>query len=288
MSTIAPMWSWQEFVDRAGAPDTIPGGRSRNSDSSRNEWAGATWHEALALGTNGWTLPVPEVDVAVTALREGLNERVSRSRLAPVWHVTGSEVDVAAYLAGVPECMIDCEPRALSAHGRVVTFLVPATYSHSVPRAYVMNRGVALAALCSAIIGAAHSVEVWSGYACTMPGVGGRRYCGVARVISAGEPLDVARLMFAMAHPAMLRRLWFGVWDSAEQSIAESMSADAYGAPDYDCAVSDLPGERMDAYVFPALIAGEPQWRSPEAAFTWCMTTFTTVGLIADPLIADS
>lgn len=251
----------------------------------RHRMGRASWDEALALATPGWTLSVPEVDVAVTALRETLRDRVSPLSLTPVWDVTGSDVDVAAYLSGVPECMIDCEPLQLSSQGRVVTFLIPATYSYTVPHDHVMNRGVALAALCSAIITAAHSVEVWSGYACSMPPRRPRdrtgRYCAVARVISAGEPLDVARLMFAMAHPAMLRRLWFGVWDSAQRCIAERMSLNRYGAPGYDCAVGDLPGEMADAYVFPSLIEDQPHWRSVDTALAWCVTTFAGLGLIA-------
>lgn len=281
-STIPAMWSWQEFIDRASAPETIPRGSGRHSDSG---WAGASWDDALALATNGWTLSVPEVDVAVAALRGGLRDRVSALSLTPVWEVTGSEVDVAAYLSGVPECMIDCEPRQLSSQGRVVTFLIPATYSHTVPHDHVINRGVALTALCSTIITAAHSVEVWSGYACSLPprrpGDRVGRYCAVARVISAGEPLDVARLMFAMAHPAMLRRLWFGVWDSAQRCIAEHMSLNRYGAPEYDYAVNDLPGEMTDAYVLLSLIEDQPQWRSSDTALAWCMTTFAGLGLIA-------
>jgi len=277
MSTIAPMWSWREFVERAGAPDTILDGSGRHGCS---DWAGASWDGALALATTGWNVPVPEVDLAVAALRDDLSDRVGAPSLAPVRDVTGSEVDVAAYLTGVPECMIEYEPRRLSSHGRVVTFLIPAVYSHTVPHTHVVNRGVALAALCSAIVTAAHSVEVWSGYACSLYGAG--RYSAVARVISAGEPLDVARLMFAMAHPAMLRRLWFGVWDSAEQSIAVRMQHSNYGkgAAGYDCTAGDLPGDLSGAYVFPYLVAGD-QWRSPDTALAWCMTTFAALGLIA-------
>jgi len=35
MSIIAPMWSWQEFVERAGAPDTIPRGSGLGSAPAR-------------------------------------------------------------------------------------------------------------------------------------------------------------------------------------------------------------------------------------------------------------
>jgi len=44
------MWSWQEFIDRAAAPDTIPAGVGRHGNSA---FAGATWLESLALAKSG-------------------------------------------------------------------------------------------------------------------------------------------------------------------------------------------------------------------------------------------
>jgi len=281
-TTIPPIWSWQDFIDHARAPDTIPNGSGRLSNSA---WAGATWDEAISLATDGWVMPLPEVDLAVEALREHLSDHAQAVDLAPVWDVTGSEVDVATYLSGAPECMIDYVTQRRTSRSRVVTLLIPSCYSQTVPHAEVINRGAALAALCSAIITAAHSVEVWFGYACKMSpspdGASAERYSAVARVVSAGEPLNVPRLMFATAHPAMLRRLWFGVWDSAERSIAERLPPANYGFSPNDCAVADLPPEGHDAYVLPALVAGAPQWCSPDSAMAWCIEAFADMGMIA-------
>lgn len=281
-STIPVIWSWQDFIDQAVAPDTIANGAGRHGDSG---WAGASWDGAIALAIDGWALPLPRVDVAIETFRDRLSDHVSETRLVPVWDMTGSEVDVAAYLSGTPECMIDYLPGKLPSAGRAITLLIPGCYSHTVPHAEVINRGVAVAALCSAIITAARSVEVWFGYACMMrprrPEAAPERYSAVARVISAGERLNVPRLMFATAHPAMLRRLWFGVWDSADRGIAERMPPNSYGSPPFDSTVADLPPERNEAYVVPPLVAGSPQWRSPDSALAWCIHTFEALGLIA-------
>jgi hypothetical protein len=42
-----------------------------------------------------------------------------------------------------------------------------------------------------------------------------------ARVVvkRAGEPLQLDALTFALAHPAMLRRLFFGVWETAPKGL---------------------------------------------------------------------
>lgn len=269
------MRSWQEFVDRAAAPATGPWGRSR---MDRTEWAGAGWLEALRLARDGWTERVPEAELAVAGLHDRTRREVLTAGLHRVAGVSGSEVDVAAYLAGVPECMADTEMRQVSTHGRVVAFLVPATYSCAVDRTAIVHRGMALCALCAAVVGAGHSVEVWSGYASGIPG-GHGRYHAVANVISPGEPFDPARLLFATAHPAMLRRLWFGVWDSAPPEIARLMGCGGYGEPPYDCRLSDLPDDVTDAYVFPHL-AEEPRWRTWDTALAWSLATFRDLGLL--------
>jgi hypothetical protein len=271
---LPPSWSWQEFVDAARAPDTIPDGQGRHNTGG---WPGASWEEALRLARDGWTREVPEADVSVAALRERAGEEVMATQLVPVWDVTGSEVDVGAYLAGEPECMVDAAPQRISVRGRVVTFFVPAGYVNTTPHVSIHNRGMALAALCSAILAAGHSVEIWSGFCAYL---GKRRCASVARVISAAEPFDLGRLIFVMAHPAFFRRLWFAAWDSAPRSWAQLMSRHNYASPPYTCYPDDLPDGVTDPYVFPYLAPEDPQWRTFDSAMAWCEGTFRDLGLV--------
>jgi hypothetical protein len=270
---LPPLRSWHDFLDAARAPETIHGSGRHGGD----DWCGGSWDEALRLAVDGWSLALREADVSVGALRERAGLGVSAITLEPTWDVTGSEVDIGAYLAGVPECMVDAVPRRTSTRGRVVTFVVPATYLSTTPHVLVRNRGIALATLCAAIIGAGHSVEIWSGWSCM---VGRDRHTAMARVISAGEPLDVGRLVFAVAHPLMCRRLWFAVWDAQPRPLARRMNADNYGAPPYHCRPSDLPTEITDPYVFPYLRPDDPQWTDLDTALDWCHRTFVELGLL--------
>jgi hypothetical protein len=270
---LPPLPSWHDFLDAARAPETIHGSGRHGDD----DWCGGSWSEALRLAVDGWPLALREADVTVGALRERAGLGAAAITLEPTWDVTGSEVDVGAYLAGVPECMVDAVPRRTSTRGRVVTFVVPATYLSTTPHRLVRNRGIALATLCAAIIGAGHSVEIWSGWSCM---VGRDRHTAMARVISAGEPLDVGRLVFAVAHPLMCRRLWFAVWDAQQRPLAKRMNADNYGSPPYHCLPGDLPGEVTDPYVFPYLRPDDPQWTDLDAALDWCHNTFVELGLL--------
>ncbi|WP_433475145.1 DUF7192 family protein [Spirillospora sp. CA-142024] len=272
---LRPIWSWQEFVDRACAPDSIADGSGRHSTA---EWAGASWDETMLLARDGWTTVLPEVDAEVAELRERVKDEVLTTALVPAWDVTGSEVDIGAYLSGEPECMVDAVPQRISARGRVVTFLVPAGLVTDTPHSAVHNRGTALAALCSSIIASGHSVEIWSGFCPYVSET--ERYASVARVISAAEPLDMGRLMFVLAHPAMLRRLWLAVWDSAEQPVAFRMWKEFYGWPPYDCHPEDLPEGIEDPYILPFLAPHDPQWETMDTALAWCREMFTGLGLL--------
>ncbi len=274
---LAPIRSWDAFLTAARAPDTIANGAGR---SPRGEWAGATWAEALQLAVDGWTYALPDVDVTVATPQNRVSDNLLATTLTPVWDVTGSEVDIGAFLAGVPECMVDSMPQRISAKGRVVTFLIPAAYSSIVPHDRIRHRGAALAALCSAIIKAGHAVEIWSGFAACLRGV---RYAAVAQTISAGEPLDLGRLLFAVAHPAMLRRLWFSVWDSTDRLVALSLRDNAYGRPPFTCHADDLPDDVTDPYVFPYLDRNDRQWESRDSALSWCTRTFAELELITEP-----
>ncbi|MQY12458.1 hypothetical protein SRB5_25920 [Streptomyces sp. RB5] len=269
------LWSWQEYVDRARAPDSIRNGAGRRNAA---KWAGATWDGALELAEGGWTTVLPEVDAEVAELRERVGDEVLTTAMTPAWDVTGSEVDVGVYLSGVPECMVDAVPQRISARGRVVTFLIPAGFDHTTPHSAVLHRGVALAALCSSIIAAGHSVEIWSGFCAYVSKQD--RFAAVTRVISAAEPLDIGRLMFATAHPAMLRRLWMAVWDSAPPEEARRMKGARYGYAPYDCLAEDLPEGITEPYVLPYLAPEDPQWVSVDSALAWCREVFTNLKLL--------
>ncbi len=269
---LPPMYSWHDFLAAAQEPETIHGDGRHASD----RWAGGSWDEALRLAVDGWPVPLLDTDVTVAALRERAGLGASVTTLEPAWDVTGSEVDIGAYLAGVPECMVDAVPRQTSRRGRIVAFLVPACYSNKTPHTLIQNRGIALATLCSAIIAAGHSVEIWSGFVGLLDD---DRIASVARVVSAGEPLDLGRLIFAVAHPLMLRRLWFAVWDAQDPDLAQWVRDENYGIPSH-CFSEDLPDEVTDPYVFPYLKPEDPQWTDLDTALDWCHGMFTDLGLL--------
>lgn len=287
-----PVRSWREFLAAATAEPSIDDGSSRADPD--NDWYGASWREAVQLAIDGWPRALADANVTIGELREHSGLAQDALALDPVWDVAGAEVDIGAYLSGTPECMIDAVPRVTSRRGKVVTFLIPAAYSHDVPHQAIINRGLALATLCTAIIDAGHSVEIWCGDSGWLHGSKARRngmtdtdpltrrFCGVARVIEAGEPFDVGRLIFAVAHPAMMRRLWLGFWDAQPRVVARMIKDNAYGFPPYDCTGADLPPEITEPYVFPYLASTDRQWDELPTALSWSRRMFIDLGLVQE------
>jgi hypothetical protein len=125
-------------------------------------------------------------------------------------------------------------------------------------------------------------VEIWSGDTGMIGENRKQRYAAVARVISSGEPFDVGRLVFATAHPAMCRRLWFSVWDACDAELSLAIRSAKYGGPPFECRAGDLPPEVTEPYVFPYLRDGDTQWTDLDTALDWCRRMFAELGLLAD------
>jgi hypothetical protein len=184
--------SLQEFCDVAAESAHI-------SDSTRE------------MVRNGWALYLPVAleiaeSVVVTSLK--LHEA---SAFVPAWDVSGAEVDVARYLSGEPECMIDFPLRQTVTAGRVITLVSSADANAG---SDWLSRGILATALGLALARMGYATEMWAdnyGYS-----HGTNRCEQYQRILikSTSDEIDPARLMFAFGNNEMLVELAFGVFDS--------------------------------------------------------------------------
>lgn len=164
-----------------------------------------TWSEALALGRKGWDEQLDSaLDLAESAIVTANQEHMMDS-FNPMWDVTGAEVDVARYLSGEPECMIDFPLTKTSHSGRVITLCASVGYSWAIKAATIQDRGRVIVALALALSRLGHSVEMWA----DISGENNNGQILRTRILVKGvnDELDPSRVMFAFAHPAMLRVL---------------------------------------------------------------------------------
>jgi hypothetical protein len=139
---------------------------------------------------------------------------------------------------GDPECMIDYVTTPAGRMGRVVRVLVNGSASANVTPERIMQRGVLATALVDVLAKLGVGVEVWLESATDDRGKS--KHSQLIKLHSSEERLDIDNLMFAMAHPSMLRRVGFSIlertgWSNAKQIAREGAG---YGQP-HDCLMKD-------------------------------------------------
>lgn len=258
-------FTWSEWTDKANTVGEIEGS-SRRSDDWHDKWAGGSFDDAIRMATtDGYHDSIPEAERFSAHVEASVMTDRLATTFASYFDVAGAEVDMGRYLAGEPECMRESEPIRIASQGRAVRIVVPVCYQSNVDEEVVRQRGAAVMALVDVLARAQHPLEVWGCLACTM---NGKRLSYMIEVQRANEPLDMGRVMFALAHPTMLRRLGFAVEEHENKTIRNTFNiGHGYGSIPYAARESDLPEIAGTSIVLPELWPNE-DW-SEAAALTW-------------------
>lgn len=236
--------TWGSFVDGAskGSDVDIPTSRQRADRSS--SWAGtATFEEATELAATGWIAVRPEVLAITEAIRDDLRPYLVDTFQSD-FDVAGAAVDIDRYLTGEPECLVQLTPVKVAKPGRVITVLVSAAYSSNIRGEDIKQRGAAIAALVESLELLQHATEVWVEAQAGHGGLGKDTYTVLVKVKAVNEKLDIDRLLFAVAHPAFLRRLWFSV---AEQEQPGTRARFGFNGGSYGIAREPGQGKAINA-----------------------------------------
>jgi hypothetical protein len=182
-------------------------------------WRGnATQDEMMSLARSGWSLPRRSVSVLtgsiMSDLRGGLNGKRS------IHDVTGSFVDVPAFLAGRPDCMVSRRRRRTAPNGRVVTILVNITVDAVASADEIVKRAAVAASLIESLALLGQSVRLFVELAAAN---NNKSVSYTVRIKDTNDPLDMDALLAAF-HPAFLRHLMFAVM-RGDKHNPESFSA---------------------------------------------------------------
>jgi hypothetical protein len=244
-----------------------------SNKEERNDWSGCeNLKEACDLATHGWDAVRPEVDNLLADLEPRLADAFGEYYVTR-HDVAGSFVDVGAYVTGEPECMVEFVPEPDSRMGRVIKIAVAGTASASISPEHIRLRGVAVLALVDVIHKMGLGIELW--WDSTIEGNDRTDHSTAVKLHDSAEPLDINTVMFALAHPSMLRRLQFSVQEQSKTAKAQGVGG-GYGYPSsmgivrhdkFDVVVEKLQDGRGD-------IVADP--------FKWVVSTVTGLGLIAE------
>lgn len=104
-----------------------------------------------------------------------------------------------------------------------------------------------------------HPVEIWAG--CAIHNTDGaqprKRLTYMVKVQAADQPLDMGRIMYALAHPTMLRQLFFAAEEQEAPALHRTFSiGSGYGTAPYDLRPDDFSDtDTHNAIVLPPLMA---------------------------------
>jgi hypothetical protein len=145
--------------------------------------------------------------------------------------LSGDEVDVGLYLSGEPECMTDWVMAETPSFGKVVKVIVHLTGTAGVSAEALMYRGLLACLLIDTLEASGLRCEVWGLPKCSADNGGDDpKYLAQVLLKPADEPVELDRLAFMLAHPAVFRRFGFRLMEQEpEGSWAYEESTDGYG-----------------------------------------------------------
>ncbi|MBD9674913.1 hypothetical protein IB275_30330 [Pseudomonas sp. PDM21] len=281
--------SWEEFCSMVERRERLGLRCDAWEDASlniyardvENPWPGThTLGQAIDLMRNGWSEGAEQVQRGLDhldTLRRHHREEV------PTWSmdVAGAFPCVGAYLAGDPEYM-HC-PSVDHAPAPLVHLVLPGSFSHLCTSEQVLNYGLGLLALVDELEEGGQSVEVLQDDVTQhlwreenkrwkesqrdpedpprwLYHLNRERLFRTRVVLKAlGENLDLDRMAFALAHPAMLRRCRFAVVEQVEKMRGVGVN---YG----NATVTPTELREPGKVYLPHLLPDRIEWNDSETA----------------------
>ena len=201
------------------------------------EWdLGATWADAVEMGTNGWDKATKDLH-KIRASNESVMDLGAPSY---EWDVMGFEPDIPEFLSGEPDCMLNWSEDEATP---IIRIGIDCSYSAGNSGRYAVNLGGATLSLVDALEGAGYMVELTA----TFRGAGGYGDSKISVntdviVKTTDEYSDVSRVGYAIAHPAFFRKLYFRYLELLDDKH-QRMLGSGYGRPargdddDFDVAI---------------------------------------------------
>jgi hypothetical protein len=185
----------------------------------------------MDLAEQGWPAGTARVESITAGLLYDIASKQTVTHYG--YDVTGIDFDIGRAMDGEAECWLDPYERVDLGDG-IVTIGVSVSASAGMNAEVLFQRGSAACALAVLIEESGRQVEITLESTVFGYSERGGSYTIVVPLKTAGQPLDVDRVTFAVAHPATFRRLVFGAEEAEELSIRNAfgfIKASGYGVP---------------------------------------------------------
>ena len=238
----------------------------------RLPWHGTeTWGEAVALARDGWPAGAALVDRYASVHADRLASLIEQ----PVWTMDreGDGFDVGTMLSGEPEHWYHRETRHVESFSRsIYRIRMGVTTSSGVNVAAIIARGAAVLALVNLLELAGHGTDVAAIYSGASNEQGRRTV--VIGLKHAEHPPDMARLAFALANPAMQRRLGFEA--IRHMPRGQYLADHGYGSGSLGF---DPPGSLRGDIYLGGMSLKERNWTDKDAVSAWIVARLAACGV---------
>lgn len=220
-----PMFPGQQWLSAWNSPEKF--GRYIEGLSENNAWHKGGWEQgdhrddfsgtksmsdAIHLAAGNWTQGRDLIEKVTNAVK--LEHPV---RKQPVkYNIVGVIPNVARAISGNPMNMKEADPMR-SKRRVTLTLVSDMSANWSVKAERFVIRAAVLAALLDAIETIGFAVELICTAHSTSYGTHGEVTTAI-RVKESHQPLDLARVAFALGHPSMFRRMVFADWGGNEEN----------------------------------------------------------------------
>jgi hypothetical protein len=248
------MWDWISFletpIDMKDEERTSQMSGMRGRGESWKEWSGTdTFEDAIKLARNGWDEGINEIQKYSAELSE---ELIGLLHIPEVhYDVVGDQLDIGRFVNDEPEQFMTLVPAEIEREPMLLKMGVNFAASQGVPQKTMITRGAAVVALIDALEKHGKRVQVDAistafdlfSYGDTF-GIETR-----VRLKEFGDPLQLANLVYVLAHPSAHRRLAFGSWEHAKGSMRRWLGVFAGGEYGYPLDITGKALEEFDIYV---------------------------------------
>jgi hypothetical protein len=208
---------------------------------ARHDWdLGVGYDGAKQLVRTGWSEGAKDLSDKLEAHMPARDKETSWR-----YDVAGELPDIGRFLAGDPSCMKrHGHPKG---HRPVISLAVNIAVNASVSATSMANYGAAMVAVIDKLEHSGRRVDL----SVIMVAVQGTRRNVIGwRVKKAEDPLDLAAVAFAIAHPAALRRIGFAMYEHSD-----SPTWVGYGQQT-QAKVEDVPDPAPNTFCLPGLAFG--------------------------------
>jgi hypothetical protein len=173
-------------------------------------------------------------------------------------------------LENEPECWIQYEPVLVDAPGKVLRLVFNICASAGISPDTIIAKGAVVAALVILLERAGFRIAVEIVNAIR----GSIEHEMWVPVKSADQDLDLPRLVFALAHPSMLRRIWVAHQETLSPNVRAAVCIPGGGGTPIEC----KPENRGDIYIGRSML-GEPQWTDTQSTTRWVVSELKKQGV---------